>query len=587
MPSVKIVGKTADTATIERQNLIEKLAEMVENDKGLYGLNWPGKYVAHNFAYTPTTKTLRPDKANSVDWDNTENLFITGDNLDILKLLRKNYANKIDMIYIDPPYNTGGSDFVYRDNYSDSSKEYLEKTEQGLVSNPVTAGRRHSNWLSMMLPRLLVAKELLKDTGVIFISIDDNEQANLKLLCDEVFGDGNFVGYLKWKRKKQPSFLHGHIAGIMEYIIVCAKCKDKLKRLSIETRSDVNTRVDNQSNIVSERFIKKGIRVKLDDCVIKAGEYRNKTMTTEYLDDIIVKNGRTTNDFRVKAQFRNDQSGIDQFIKKDVLFITKNYGFRRDLLEEELLRKKSITDLLLEWGDNQDSDNEMKEIFGENKPFDYSKPTKLIFNLIKSIDYSDNDIIVLDFFAGSGTTAHAVEKLNAEDNGNRKWILCQIDEPCEKENFKSIDQISRERIRRIGASFRAFKLDTSNYTEQFYTPSDWTKKEIWEHSKEFIKNERSIEDICFGIMLEKGIPLTAKISHTDYGIYAESENKMLFVVNKKLDTNAARETAEKIKEQIKNKSYVYIYPSSFIDDAAKINCIQFFENIENVELLEM
>ena len=561
MPSVKIIGKTADTVAFERKNLIEKLTEMVESDSGLYGLNWPGKYTAHNFAYTPTTKTLRPDKANSVDWDNTENLFITGDNLDILKLLRKNYTNKIDMIYIDPPYNTGGNDFVYKDNYSDSSKEYLEKTEQGLVSNPVTAGRRHSNWLSMMLSRLLLAKELLKDTGVIFISIDDNEQANLKLLCDEVFGERNFVGGLIHQRAKgggQAKYIvKGH-----DYILLYSK---QINNIQLSRRKVVQSKI---VEINGEQYLRN------DDVIRKTfGKYDKS-------------NGDRRCFYEELEQYKgiNKKNEIDEKIRNGE-YVLEDFGngyhviVEYEKVQDAKSKLYSIIKVLSEKGKEDLEEIEL------DKYFDYPKPVELIKQIIEA--GSNDESLILDFFAGSGTTAHAVEKLNAEDNGNRKWILCQIDESCEKENFKSIDQISRERIRRIGASFRAFKLDTSNYTEQFYTPSDWTKKEIWEHSKEFIKSERSIEDICFGIMLEKGIPLTAKISHTDYGIYAESEDKLLFVVNKKLDTNAAREIAEKIKEQVKGKSYVYIYPSSFIDDAAKINCIQFFENIENVELLEM
>jgi adenine specific DNA methylase Mod len=274
-----------------------------------------------------------------------------------------------------------------------------------------------------MRKRLELARDLLKEDGVIFISIDENELPNLLLLMEDIFFPNNNVGILKWKKKKQPSYLHGHIAGVMEFVLVFAKNVNKLEKLSIEQRTDTNTRIDNASNEVSIRLVRKNIRVKLPKniTVIKKGKYVNKTMTTEYLSDVYIKNGRTTNGVEIRAQFRNKQENIDDFIKEDVLFITQNYGLRRDLLEEEKTKRKAITDLLLDWGDNQESEKELKEIFNGKKVFDYPKPVKLMKNLIKS--KLGNDVIVLDFFSGTGTAAQAVLELNEEDEGRRQFIL--------------------------------------------------------------------------------------------------------------------------------------------------------------------
>ena len=314
---------------------------------------------------------------------------------------------------------------------------------------------KHSAWLTFMYPRLYLAKKLLKDTGVIFVSIDDNEQANLKLLMDEIFGEGSFLATLKWKKKKQSSFL-SRVAGIIEYINIYAKNIKNIDKLSIEKVSDRDKPVVNASNQISERTLPAGTRVKFNGTEIKAGIYKNKTMSTEYLNDVVIKNNRTINEVKIKAKFRTGQKEIEEFIKQDLLFITKNCGLSRDLTKEEKNSNKSITDLLLDWGQNQDATDETKNLFGltnDENIFSNPKPTKLIINLIKSHTKIDN--IILDFFAGSATTADAVMQLNAEDGGNRKYIMVQIPENLDeksvayKSGYKTIDEISRERIKRV------------------------------------------------------------------------------------------------------------------------------------------
>lgn len=322
------------------------------------------------------------DKEIVADNSDNFNFLLEGDNLHSLKLLEKTHAGKVDVIYIDPPYNTSNKEFIYDDS---------------MIG--IEDGYRHSKWLSFISERLSVAKHLLSEQGYIFISIDDNEEAQLKLLCNEIFGENNYVSTLHWKRKKQPSYLHGQVASVMEYILIYSKNRNKIDKLSISSPTDSNMRVDNGTNQLTERVIKSGIRVKLPETVkiIKKGIYKNKTMSTEFLNDVFVENGVTVNEFVARARFRDSQERIDKFCDEGVLFITKNYGFRRDKLKEELDKKKAITDLILDWGDNQDSDNEIKQIFGD-KVFSYPKPTTLIYNLLKSTGYSD--AIVLDFFAG-------------------------------------------------------------------------------------------------------------------------------------------------------------------------------------------
>lgn len=421
---------------------IKKNLTVIENElnEKKYGLIWEEHEERVDVELKDNIPVFNEMSESDImyDKDKKVNFLIKGDNLHSLYLLNKTHKDRIDIIYIDPPYNTGQKDFSYGD-------EILDKND----------GFKHSKWLSFMSRRLNIAKDLLSKKGIIFISIDDNEYAELKMLCDDIFGEKNYVSTLHWKKKKQPSYLHGQVAGVMEYILIYSKCRANLDKLSLSNPTDSNTRVDNANNQLSERIIKKGIRVKLDPTItiIPAGIYKNKTMSTEFLDDVYIENGRTTNEFRAKACFRDSQDRINIFCDNDVFFITKNYGFRRDKLQEELEKKKAITDLILDWGDNQDSDKELRDIFKE-KVFDYPKPVLLIKNIIKSTDYKN--CIVLDFFAGSGTTGQAVLELNKEDDGNRQFILCTNNEN------EICDKITYPRLKTVISGLR---LDNSKYSD--------------------------------------------------------------------------------------------------------------------------
>ena len=522
--------------------------DIVEGPEERYQFTWPDKRNAIRLANAPTTDTLRPCREESVNFDTTQNLYIEGDNLEVLKLLRENYLGKVKMIYIDPPYNTG-NDFVYNDDFAQSAGEYIhnsgQEDEEGnrLVANTESNGRFHTDWLNMIYPRLKVAKDLLSEDGVIFISMDENEIVNVRKVCDEVYGCQNFVDTLHWKKKKQPSFLAKHTAKVMEYVIVYAKNFDSLEKLSIDTLSDATKKVINISNQECVRHFKSGVRVKIGDSgLIKKGRYRIKTMDVEYLSDVPYENGRTLVEVDVVARFSVSQEKIDRYIDENLLFITANSGLRRDVSEEETNNRKAITDLLLsEYGDNQDSDNEFKALF-DTKYFDYTKPIKLVYNLIKS-NYTENQI-VLDFFSGSATTAHAVMQLNAEDGGNRKFIMVQLPEATDekseayKAGYKNICEIGKERIRRAGkkileeqkakqgnlfspsgeseggldTGFRVLKLDSSNMQDVYYTPADFNERDLFEDN---IKPDRTEEDLLFQAMIELGIELSAKIEKSE------------------------------------------------------------------------
>ncbi|WQX16456.1 site-specific DNA-methyltransferase [Helicobacter pylori] len=487
--------------TLNVERLKALLGDFSEIKEEGYGLDFVGKKIALNQAFKKNHKILKP-----LNESTSKHILIKGDNLDALKILKQSYSEKIKMIYIDPPYNTKSDNFIYGDDFSQSNEETLKtldysKEKLDYIKN-LFGSKCHSGWLSFMYPRLLLAKDLLKQDGVIFISIDDNECAQLKLLCDEIFGEGNFVACLKWKKKKQPSFL-SKVAVILEYILVYAKDFSLIDKLGLDNVSDSDKPIINTSNNLSKRYFKKGIRVKSDLNFIKSGKYQNKTMTIEFMNDIFIENGRTKNDFECIGKFRTGQENINEFIEKDLIFITKNLGIRRDLLEEEQSNKKTITDLLTEWGQNQDATNELNILFNNSSDesiFSNPKPLKLINRLIE-LSTNEGDII-LDFFAGSGTTAHAVLESNKSDyqklsegggglfNGlnaafkERRFILVQLDEKIDPKKNKSaydfclntlkspspsIFDITEERIKRAGAKiqeacpyldvgFRAFEI---------------------------------------------------------------------------------------------------------------------------------
>lgn len=591
------------------------LSDHVIDGDETYEFTWVGKKEAILEANTPIRKTLRPVRNDEyiptgadsdgnpycssagLNWDNTENLYIEGDNLEVLKLLQENYLGKIKMIYIDPPYNTG-SDFVYKDNFSVSVDEYedaagvYDDAGNKMFKNTNTNGRFHSDWCSMIYSRLLLASKLLKDDGILFISIDDNEVENLTKIGKEIFGESNYINALKWKRKKQPSFLSKHIAPVMEYVLIFAKNSESMGKLSVESVSDSTKKVINISNVESERVFKKGVEVKgLINGVIPKGKYTVKTMSVEYKDDVIVEDGHTTNPVTVRAKFLNTQDKIDEFINNKLLFITAAKGLRRYVSEEEKNKAKSITDLILDWGDNQDSEKEQRELLG-NKYFDYTKPVSLIYNLIKSCT-SDEDTI-MDFFSGSATTAHAVMQLNAEDGGHRNFIMVQVVEKTDIDSeaynmgYKNICEIGKERIRKAGnkikeespitttnldVGFRVFKTDDSNMTDVYYNPSEYSQ-DLLSALESNIKPDRTDLDLLFGCLLEWGLPLSLPYSSEEIDgctVHDYNNGDLIACFDENVSDSVVKAIAKK------KPLRAVFRDSSFSDSPSKINVGEIFK----------
>ena len=463
-----------------------------------------------------------------------------------------------------------------------------------MVTNNQSNGRFHSDWLSMMYPRLKLARNLLTDDGVIFISIDENEVDNLKKICNEIFGENNFIASLKWKKKKQPSFL-SKVAVIMEYILIFARNTSKINKLSVEQLSDSNKPILNTSNKIKTLEFKKGLRCKIEEnIIIRTGIYQNKSMSVEFLNDVQVMNGRTQNDFKAISKFRISQEQLNQYIKDDLVFITKNIGFRRDLSESEKCMGKAITDLLLDWGQNQDGSNELKRIFKINDDeniFSNPKPVTLIKNLIKMICV-ENDII-LDFFSGSSTTAHAVMQLNSEENGNRKYIMVQLPEKCDenseayKNGYKTICEIGEERIRRAGAKikeetnadidygFRVYKTDTTNMKDVYYIPNDLEQGDLLELESN-IKEDRTTDDLLTQVILDLGLTLDLNIEEKMIGknkVYYVAGNSLVACFDDKIDIDIV----DKICECEPYK--VVFKDSAFNTDNDKINLEERFKKI--------
>ena len=601
--------------------LKQELSTVVIDDRQeRYQMTWPDKKKSILLSNSRINGTLRPLKEKSVDFENTKNIYIEGDNLDVLKLLRETYLGEVKMIYIDPPYNKG-RDFIYEDDFTQSSDGFLANSgqfdEQGnrLVQNVDSNGRFHTDWLNMIYPRLKIAKDLLRDDGLIFISIDDSEIANLLKITDEIFGNNNQISILKWKKKKQPSFL-SVVADIMEYVVVYAKSKQLIDKLSIDVLSDSDKPIINASNKDVKRHFRANLRVKAPNIeIISKGIYKNKSMEIEFLNDIHIKNGRTINDFEAIARFRNEQSLITKYCEDDLIFITRNLGLRRDLSEEEKGTGKAITDLLLDWGQNQDGSSETKKMFNittSDGLFDNPKPTLLIKNIIKTC--CNKDDLIMDFFSGSATTADSAMQFNLENQTNIRYILVQIPENLD-ENLKSatsnasknvilnaikvcdelgyeryLTNVGQERIRRAGKiikkesgvlgqnldiGFRVLKLDSSNMNDVFYNPANLSQN-LLDQLVGNIKEDRTPLDLLFQVMLELGIELSAKIEEKELlgkKYFVVNENDIVACFDDGISDSLVTELA-KIKP-----IYAVFKDSSFESDSANINSEQIFKTI--------
>lgn len=532
---------------LDISKLLALFGQYDDNDFEKYKFEWKGKSECYRIAGRRSTGTLRPCPKESVDFENTKNMYIEGDNLEVLKLLQSSYYNKVKMIYIDPPYNTG-NDFVYEDDFKDPMAKYKEITEQTTKSNPETMGRFHTNWLNMMYPRLRLAANLLRDDGVIFISIDDNEVTNLRKLCDEVFGEENFVAEIIWKRKRGRDNSAKWFSKAHEYLLIYSKNKSKFNTNYLELDDETKKAYKNPDNDIRgdyrmlacwARGTQGGVKYDFTD---KNGQYFSERLW------LFSKENLKKMDIENKLIIRGDN-----IYRK--LFIFENKGKIPETLWDDVSNAANASD-------------EIKTLF-EDIIFDTAKPIPYIKQMLQ-IATKNNDII-LDFFSGSATTAHAVMQLNAEDGGNRQFICVQLPELCNekseayKAGYKNICEIGKERIRRAGAKikesspltthkldtgFKVFKLDTSNLTEWDSTPTQDEQIVAQRFSlfNETIKTDRSDLDVVYEVMLRMGIPLDYKVIPTeinDKKAYSIGDDCLVLVC---LDYGKDGITPEDIKE---------------------------------------
>ncbi len=491
----------------------EMLRQMLSEDavegEEAYGFTWAGKKAAVLEANKPVRMTLRPCLEKSVQWDSTENLYIEGDNLEVLKLLQESYLESVKVIYIDPPYNTG-NDFIYKDDFSKSEEAY---SSQQLFKNTDSNGRFHSDWCSMMYSRLLLARNLLAQDGVIFISIDDHEQENLKKICSEIFGEANFLAQVVWERAYAPVNLKKHFSESHDYILCYAKCLPDAVCNGLPRSSEANKRYSNPDQDP------RGVWKAGDLSVGPRVESKVYEITTPGGRKVLPPNGYC---------WRLDQRTFQEYVKDNRIWFGpegNNVPSIKRFLSEV---KQGMTPMTIwkygEVGHSQDATKRLKELFNNKAYFDYPKPVELIKRCIQL--YADKDSLILDFFSGSGTTAQAVMELNAEDGGKRKFILVQLPEKCREKSiaymdgYENICQIGEERIRRAAAltaerypasgfdsGYRVFHLDESNMKEVYFTASEYSQDLLTELASN-IKGDRSEEDIFFGCIIDWGLPLS-------------------------------------------------------------------------------
>ena len=572
-------------------------SSIVEGSQERYQLNWPGKREALLTANAPIAKTLRPCREESVDFDTTQNLFIEGDNLDALKLLRETYLNKVKMIYIDPPYNTG-NDFIYEDDFAEDTEGYLERSNQKdevgnrLIANTEANGRFHSDWLSMMYSRLKLARNLLRDDGIIFISIDAKEQANLKRLCDEVFGESNHIGSLIWRKKEGGGMADQYFATEHEYVVVYVKSslftwKDEILDATI---SDFPKRDENGRAYKLVKLAKWGNTARRED---------RPTMYYPLIDTKGKKIFPIAPDGS-EGRWRVGQARANELIKENLIeFAERNdeiVPYEKIYFQENSTKVNKLRSILYAVGGTASGTNELTELFEKKDTFENPKPT----NLIKTIsrwNLQKNDLI-LDFFSGSSTTAHAVMDLNVEDGGERKFIMVQIPEVCSdtseahKAGYKTIAEIGKERIHRAGKKiiaknagkegidkldigFRVLKIDSSNMSDVFYSPDEVKQGDLLAHINN-IREGRNEEDLLFQVLLDWGVDLSLPITReviAGKNVFFVDGNALAACFEVGIDESFVKLLAAK------HPLRAVFFDASFASDSVKINIEQIFKLI--------
>lgn len=560
--------------------------DVVDGDE-CYEFTWVGKKAAMAEAARPITKTLRPVKEESRDWDTTENLYIEGDNLEVLKILQESYLGKVKMIYIDPPYNTG-HDFIYQDKYQRSQQEeneqmgMLDENENRLFENTESNGRFHSNWCSMIYSRLTLARNLLSDDGVIFISIDDYEIENLQKICDEVFGSQNFVGNVIWERAFAPKNDAKYFSASHDYILVYAKLIDSFQIGKLPRTEEANARYKNPDNDPRGPWTSGDLSVKT---------YNANTdypITTPSGRIIYPPNG---------ACWRVSKERLEELIADNRITFGEegNNVPRLKRFLSELQDGMTPTTLwkFQDVGHNQEGRQELKKLFDDKGYFDGPKPLRLLNRILQIANVEKADT-VLDFFSGSATTAHAVMQLNAEDGGHRKFIMVQYQEPCDekseayKAGYKNICEIGKERIRRAGdkiksehpdadldIGFRVFRVDESNMKNIYYHPEELTQLTIGETVSN-IKDDRTDLDLLYACLLDWGVEIS--LPHTaetvDGCTVHNVDNGALMACFNEHVPNAV------VEHMAKQQPLRAVFrDSAFATDADKINVTEIFKNL--------
>ncbi|WP_417165799.1 site-specific DNA-methyltransferase [Segatella sp.] len=591
---------------IDFEKLKQNLSDSVMSERAeRYQFTWPDKSKAILLANSPINATLRPCREDSIDFDNTQNLYIEGDNLDVLKCLKETYLHKVKMIYIDPPYNTG-NDFVYEDDFAQSSEEYLANSgqfdEQGnrMFTNAESNGRFHTDWLNMIYPRLKVARDLLTDDGVIFISIDDNEVENLRKVCDEVFGEQNFITQINWVSKSGGSADERYIIKATEYILVYTKAKDSaiFGKEEAETSSDKYKLTDKHEEERGKYTLKKL------DFRMTSQHY------TEALNYPVIdpdgnelwpggKNHRQDGGWNWRWSKAKYEWGVKndfiQFVKNNKgswTLNTKQYQ-KVDNCNRPTERGLAYRNFIPSSELNTTQGSRLIAEYFESKIFEYAKPHQLICKCMK-IANCDKNALILDFFSGSATTAHAVMQLNSEDGGNRKFIMVQLPEKTEekseafKAGYKNICEIGKERIRRAGkkikeesplttqdldTGFRVLKLDSTNMQDIYYSPKDISQADLFSQVDN-VKPDRTGEDLLFQVMLELGATLDSKIETTTVAgktIYNVAEGYLVAC----FDPDVTDEVVKAIAQML--PAYAVLRDTSMKDDSTATNFEQIFK----------
>ena len=570
--------------------------QIVEGPQERYQLNWPGKREALLTANAPIAKTLRPCREESVNFDTTQNLFIEGDNLDALKLLQENYLGKVKMIYIDPPYNTG-NDFIYDDDFSEDQESFLveseQKDQQGnrLVANTDANGRFHSDWMSMIYSRIKLARNLLADNGVVFISIDDCEYHNLRKICDEIFGADNFVDNIVWKKRYGGGAKEKHLVSLHEYVLVFAKKIEALENFFIPLAEDSIKRYYKLKDV---NFEKRGpYRTHPLEATKSMGERPNLVYSIPGPDgkDIMPQRQWLWGKQRTFEALENSEL---EFVK------TKNGGFtvhsKQYLIDENGERRKGKPFSIVDDVFTQHGTNEIIELFGNAQIFSFPKPSKFVKRLVEIATRPSSNDIIIDFFCGSGTTFQSVFTLNSEDGGNRRIIGVQlpelVDEKSEafKSGYTNIAQISKERIIRaankiknenpesvnLDMGFRVLNIDSSNMSDVYYTPDTLGKGDLFAQV-EHIKSDRTEEDLLFQVLLDWGVDLTLPIrKETIQGkpVFFVDDNALVACFEK------GGITEELIKELASLEPLRVVFrDDGFVSDSVKINAEQIFKQL--------